>query len=78
MKHLRSARHRALVEGLTTARHAAELTQRELAKKLKRSGSFVWKFEAGERRLDVLEYIDWCQACGLDPADYLRRLLLRR
>ena len=78
MKHLRSARHRALVEGLTEARHAAGFTQRELAKRLKRSGSFVWKFEAGERRLDVLEYCDWCLECGLDPADYLRKLLLRK
>jgi hypothetical protein len=29
-----------------------------LALKLKRSNSFVWKFEAGERQLNVLEFME--------------------
>lgn len=43
---------------LVTARKAADLTQRQLASKLKRSNSFVWKFEAGERQLNVLEFME--------------------
>ena len=50
MKHLRSARHRALIAVIVEARPAAALTQRQLAAKLKRSNSFVRKIEAGERR----------------------------
>jgi transcriptional regulator with XRE-family HTH domain len=40
------------------ARKAAGLTQRQLAAKLKRSNSFVWKLEAGERQVNVLEFIE--------------------
>jgi transcriptional regulator with XRE-family HTH domain len=58
LKQLRSAKHRALIEVLVTARKAADLTQRQLASKLKRSNSFVWKFEAGERQLNVLEFME--------------------
>jgi transcriptional regulator with XRE-family HTH domain len=58
MKQLRSAKHRALIAAVVGARNAAGLTQRQLAAKLKRSNSFVWKLEAGERQLNVLEFIE--------------------
>jgi ribosome-binding protein aMBF1 (putative translation factor) len=58
VKQLRSPRHRALIAAIVAARQAAGLTQRQLAAKLKRSNSFVWKLEAGERQLNVLEFIE--------------------
>ena len=58
MKHLRSAKHRALISVIVATRNAAGLTQRQLAAKLNRSNSFVWKLEAGERQLNVLEFIE--------------------
>lgn len=58
MKQLRSPRHRALISAIVGARKAAGLTQRQLAAKLKRSNSFVWKLEAGERQVNVLEFIE--------------------
>ena len=75
MKHLRSARHRKLVEVIVAARNAAGLSQRALAAKLKRSGSFVWKLESHEHRGDVLECEDFAKACGVDPVELLRRIL---
>jgi transcriptional regulator with XRE-family HTH domain len=75
VKHLRSARHRALVREIVTARKAAGLTQRGLAAKLKRSGSFVWKLESHEHRVDVLEFVDIAKACGVEPLELLRRVL---
>jgi transcriptional regulator with XRE-family HTH domain len=39
-----------------------------LAKKLGRPQSFVSKFERGERRLDVPEFLDVARALGIDPA----------
>ena len=48
MKHLRSARHRRLIDVIVQAREGAGLSQRALAAKLKRSGSFVWKMESQE------------------------------
>jgi transcriptional regulator with XRE-family HTH domain len=53
----------------------AGLTQRQLAAKLKRSNSFVWKIEAGERRIDVLEFVELARCLGVDPADLLRQVL---
>jgi transcriptional regulator with XRE-family HTH domain len=58
VKQLRSPRHRALISAVVGARKAAGLTQRQLAAKLKRSNSFVWKLEAGERQVNVLEFIE--------------------
>lgn len=49
-------------------RDEAQLTQRALALKLKKPHSFVYKVEAGERRIDPIEFIAWCKACGIAPA----------
>lgn len=32
-----------------------------------RPHSFIYKVEQGERRLDVVEYIWYCTALGVDP-----------
>jgi len=53
---------------LFVARHNAGLTQVALAKKLGRPESFVSKFERGERRLDVVEFLEVARALSLDPA----------
>ncbi|MDP8984622.1 MAG: helix-turn-helix domain-containing protein [Pseudomonadota bacterium] len=64
LKHLRSAKHEALIDVIVKARKAVPLTQRELAAKLKRSNSFVWKFEAGERQINTLEFIEIARILG--------------
>jgi len=55
---------------LIQARKAAGMTQLELAAKLSRPQSFVSKFERGERRLDVIEFLDIARALGFDPAHF--------
>lgn len=59
---------------LVKARKSACLTQMQLAEKLKRPQSFVSKYERGERRLDVIEFIAIAHAIGIDPADIVKRL----
>ena len=78
MRHLRSPRHRKLIEEIVRAREVAGLSQRELAKLIKRSPSYVSKFEAGERRLEVCEFAELCEALGADAPDLLRRVVGRR
>jgi transcriptional regulator with XRE-family HTH domain len=56
------------------ARKNAGLTQHELAKRLRKPQSFVAKYEGGERRLDVIEFLTVCQAIGADAAKILRAL----
>ncbi len=45
------------------------LTMRELAQRLDRPHSFVQRIEEGDRRLDVVEFVWYCQALGLNPQD---------
>lgn len=59
---------------IAAKRHAAGLTQRELAAKLKRSNSFVWKIEAGERRINVLEFIEIARALGIKASKMLEEI----
>ena len=52
---------------LKLQRSNAGLTQRELAVLLDIHHSIVGKIETGERRLDVVEFIDYCQQLNADP-----------
>jgi predicted transcriptional regulator len=66
---------RNVPELLRQIRDHAELTQRDLAKRLKRNQPWVHKCEIGERRVDVSEFLDWCAACQSDPHEALRQLI---
>ena len=74
-RHLRSARHRALVAAIVEARNATGLSQRDFAKKLGRSNNFVWRIEAGERQVNVLDFIEIAKAAGVPPDELIRRVL---
>jgi len=56
-------------------RKAAGLTQTVVAKRLAKPPSYVAKYEGGDRRLDVLEFIDVAAAIGFDPGKLIRILL---
>jgi transcriptional regulator with XRE-family HTH domain len=60
---------------MVKARKDAGLTQHELAKRLRRPQSFVAKYEGGERRIDVVEFVTICRAIGANPAKLLKALL---
>ena len=59
---------------LIEARKKAGLTQVELAQKLSRPQSYVSKYERGERRLDVIEFLDVAEAIGIEPIEFLCKL----
>jgi transcriptional regulator with XRE-family HTH domain len=50
-----SPRYREFRRRLRKAREEAGLSQREVARRLRRPPSFIAKVETGDRRLDVLE-----------------------
>ena len=77
-KSLHSPQHEAFCDLLTATRRKAGLTQQVVAKRLKRPQSFVAKIEGGERRLDVLEFIDFTRAIEADTSKVLRALLKGR
>lgn len=73
-RHLRSPKHRALVAAIVEVRTATGLSQREFAKKLGRTNNFVWRIEAGERQVNVLEFIEIAKAAGIPPDELMRRV----
>jgi transcriptional regulator with XRE-family HTH domain len=69
-----SERYRRFREGLTRERRKAGKTQAEVARRLGRPQSYISKYEGGERRLDVVEFLDIADAVGFDPVAFLKRL----
>jgi hypothetical protein len=57
-KTLRSRGHETLIKVLVEAQDRSGMTQRDLAARIKRPHSFVGGLEAGERRVDVIEFIE--------------------
>ncbi len=66
--------YRAIVDGLISARKARGMTQWDVAHGMGAEQSQISKFERGERRLDILDYLRYCRAVGLEP-DVLLRLI---
>jgi transcriptional regulator with XRE-family HTH domain len=64
----------AFTDLLREERKKAGLTQAMLAKKLRRPQSYVSKYERGDRRLDVIEFLEIARAMKFDPGEFLQRL----
>jgi transcriptional regulator with XRE-family HTH domain len=74
-KTLRSPDHQLLIDVLRAARKRAGLTQQTLADKLERPQSFVAKYENGERRLDVIEFVTLARIFCVAPEKLLQRYI---
>jgi transcriptional regulator with XRE-family HTH domain len=74
-KSLKSAEYERLVQILVAVRHEIGIRQHALAKKLGRPQSFVAKYEGGERRIDVIEFIAIARALGADPLKLFKGFL---
>jgi transcriptional regulator with XRE-family HTH domain len=68
-------RHKRLVEILVAARKRAGVRQAELARRVGKTQTFVARFEAGQRRIDTIEFLALCEIIGLDPLKVVRKLL---
>ena len=67
--------YEVLAEQLTKLRKEQSLTQKELAERLGKPQSFVSKYESGERKIDVVEFIAITEKVGVSPLDVLSKLL---
>ncbi|OLE51295.1 MAG: transcriptional regulator [Acidobacteria bacterium 13_1_20CM_3_53_8] len=65
----------AFTDLLKEERKKAGLTQAQLAKKLRRPQSYVSKYERGDRRLDVIEFLEIARVIGVDPTVFLKNLI---
>lgn len=60
---------------LIEVRKAAKLTQIDLSTKLSRPQSYVSKYERGERRLDLIEFLEVAEALQINPTAFIEKLL---
>lgn len=61
-------RYEVLLSQLLATRKRAGVTQVELAERMQTTQAFVSKCERGERRLDVIDLLDFLDALG-EPAE---------
>ena len=69
-----TGRYKRLLSLLVSAREDAGLSQRALSEKLKKAPTYVSKYERGERRLDVIEFLEVTKALDVDPIEIIRKL----
>jgi ribosome-binding protein aMBF1 (putative translation factor) len=66
---LDAQRHEALRAFLVERRKIAGLRQVDLAKRLGRTQSYVSNIEIGQKRIALIELIEWAEAVGFDPEE---------
>ncbi|HEX8180874.1 MAG TPA: helix-turn-helix transcriptional regulator [Pyrinomonadaceae bacterium] len=73
-KKLYLAQRDRLVTLLREIRIEAGMTQTELAAHIEKDQAYVSRYESGQRRLDVLEAREICQAIGITLEEFAKRL----
>lgn len=78
MSSINTAEYDELITILKEARESKGVSIRELCRRLDQFDSYIGKIERKDRRIDVKEFCDLCEALGIDPAElfgaYLSRL----
>ena len=67
IKSITSDKYQMLISWLKQMREEQDLTMRDVAALIDEPHQFIGKIETGERRLDVYEYVQYCQALKIDP-----------
>ncbi len=74
-KSLKSPEYARLIAMLVAVRKKADVRQQVLAEKLGKPQSFVAKYEGGERRIDLIEFIAIVRALEGDPLKLFREFV---
>lgn len=67
-------RYKSFCEVITLERKTQKISQEDLASRLGIEQSFVSKSERGERRLDIIELLEYCEAMNISLTDFVFRL----
>ncbi|MDX1370140.1 helix-turn-helix transcriptional regulator [Pseudomonas sp.] len=73
-----NADYQLLLDVLRVARKREGVSQVDLANRLGNTQTFVSKCERGERRLDVVELVEFAEALGVPPLELIEEFLERR
>ena len=71
MRSIHDPRYQDLIKKLIELRESKNVTQVELARRLEKPQSYVSKVEILERRIDIIELIDWLKVFETEIADFL-------
>lgn len=78
IKHINDSRYKALIDWLRAARLEQGLSVRDLGKLLDEPHQFVVKVETFERKLNVFEYVQYCEALKIDSKEGVDKLKIRQ
>lgn len=70
---IHAPKYKLFRELLTEARLAKGLLQSDVADRLGKNQSFVSKYERGERRLDLPEFIEVADAIGINANEFIKQ-----
>jgi transcriptional regulator with XRE-family HTH domain len=73
-KQIYTAQRGYLVGLLREMRIEAGLTQIDLAAHIEKDQTYVSRYESGQRKLDVLEVREICQAIGITLEEFVKKL----
>ena len=73
-KSVQSRRYKRFTALLAKARQEAGMTQQQIADALDKPQSFVAKYENGERRLDLIEFLEIARVLNVDPKSIIDAL----
>lgn len=62
---------------LLKARQGSGLTQRQVAARLHKPASYPHKVEHGEREINIVELVNYCEALQIDFAEFATEIALR-
>jgi transcriptional regulator with XRE-family HTH domain len=71
---LRTPRHEALRKLLIEKRKEAGITQEGLTQLLDTYRTYVTYIERGQRRVDVIEFLELADVLGFDPAEAIKHI----
>lgn len=74
MKSIYEPRYSQLIERLIIARTSSNKTQSQLAEMLGKHQSFVAKVENLDRRIDMVELVDWLDMLAIQPSQFMSEL----
>ena len=75
-KGIHDPRYRRVMERLVEERGVKGLTQAAVAALLDKPQQYVSRYETGERRLDLFEFLDVANALGIDGWELARSVTL--
>jgi transcriptional regulator with XRE-family HTH domain len=74
MKSTYTEAYQLLLSSIEKARKKSGLTQADVANKLGKHQSYIAKIENGERRIDLIEFLEIANLISLNPHDVIQNI----